>query len=83
MNLPNCKRLELRGNQLTGSLPDLLLPSLEFLDLSDNNLSGEIPNLTGMPVLETAYLVGFNDFTFIVQEFHHATLKNLSDVLIV
>ncbi|KAL8466981.1 hypothetical protein ACS0TY_035890 [Phlomoides rotata] len=41
--------LQLRGNQLSGEIPDCWMkwPSLRFLNLGSNNLSGRIPNSMG------------------------------------
>ena len=48
-NLPLLLELLLRGNTLTGSIPEELchLPFLHLLDLSENNLSGSIPKCLG------------------------------------
>uniref|UniRef100_A0A7S2KKT3 Leucine-rich repeat-containing N-terminal plant-type domain-containing protein n=1 Tax=Leptocylindrus danicus TaxID=163516 RepID=A0A7S2KKT3_9STRA len=46
--LRELKRLQLRGNFITGAIPQEVasLPNLEVLDLSDNKLSGELPRFT-------------------------------------
>ncbi|PHT67042.1 hypothetical protein T459_31467 [Capsicum annuum] len=49
--------IDLRSNNLQGSLPNLL-PTLQYLFISNNNLKGEIPlsfcNLTSLKVLDLA-----------------------------
>lgn len=40
------------GNNLTGSLPALQLPSLKELVLQGNNLTGTLPDFSGLPALE-------------------------------
>lgn len=58
--------IQLRGNRLTGQLPDVLftLPNLQTLNLEDNNLSGTI-NTSGIkPTLHELLLAG-NGLSFI------------------
>ena len=53
--------LDLGGNQLTGTIPEVLiqLEKLEFLDLSDNQLTGVIPEALGqLNNLQALYLSG-------------------------
>ena len=64
-DLSHLQKLDIRGNDLTGSIPRQLgyLSNLRELYLNDNNLSGEIPFLLGaLPNLETLYLAG-SEFT--------------------
>jgi Leucine-rich repeat (LRR) protein len=58
--LSRLRELFLDGNQLTGSIPDLLLTRAQYLyvlDLSQNSLQGTIPSaLWTLPTLRFAYL---------------------------
>ena len=75
LDLPSLELLELRNNQLTGSIPNFTsLPALITLYLRNNQLSGEIPNFTGMPKLVNLILPfnqlsgeipNFNSFQFL------------------
>jgi len=48
-------RVVLLGNHLTGSLPNLNLPSLRYLNLNENQLSGNIPDFN-LPSLQWLWL---------------------------
>ncbi|MBK6374796.1 MAG: leucine-rich repeat domain-containing protein [Saprospiraceae bacterium] len=42
-HLKNLETLKLSDNQLTGNLPDFILPNLKHLTLRNNLISGTIP----------------------------------------
>ena len=72
-----------RGNQLSGSIPDSILEecrSLVHLDFSENRLSGQIPlSLGGISSLH--YLnIGNNFFKGIMSEKHFANLTSLEEL---
>lgn len=54
--------LNLQGNNLSGTLPELNLPQLKTLILTGNELSGPLPDLNTYPNLEQLG-VAFNQFT--------------------
>lgn len=60
--LSGLRELAIHGNELTGSIPELLLTQLQFLyvlDLSQNSFQGTIPPaLWSLPTLRFAYLHG-------------------------
>jgi Leucine-rich repeat (LRR) protein len=58
---PNLKRLNMKDNSLSGTLPfDLpILTKMEIFDLSDNNLMGDLPDFSrSMPRVLKLYLSG-------------------------
>jgi len=48
--------ISLGHNQLSGTIPNLMLPQLEKLRLNNNQLTGTIPNFDNLPALEVLYL---------------------------
>jgi len=56
------------GNNLTGTLPDLVLPELIDLVLQGNDVSGTLPDFSGLPKLEQLNL-NSNEFVGIFPNF--------------
>lgn len=53
LNIEGCvEKIELAGNNLSGTLPDLNLSGLIELVLASNSLSGSLPNFTNLPALQ-------------------------------
>ena len=58
-NLDQMVNLQLWGNQLSGTIPDLSsLTNLQDLSFSNNHMSGSIPDLSGLTNLQKLYLQG-------------------------
>ncbi len=68
------EQLDLTGNNLNGTLPDLNLSNLEELDLDRNQLNGPLPDFSNMPELELLTLSG-NPLSGPLPDF--STLPNL------
>jgi hypothetical protein len=62
--------LNLQGNLLSGTLPNLNLPEVKWIDLTFNYLSGSIPALDSMPNLEILLLFS-NKFSGSIPSFDH------------
>lgn len=82
--LSGLRELAVDGNQLTGTVPDLLLTQSQFLyvlDLSQNSFNGTIPSaLWTLPTLRFVYLHG-NQFTgSIPQTLTEAPSDNLEEI---
>ena len=75
----NVTRLELPGNNLSGTLPGSLgsLTNLTTLDLSDNSLSGMIPDLSALTQLQNLNL-GDNQLSGTIPDL--SALTNLQDL---
>jgi hypothetical protein len=55
--LSELRALSLRGNRLSGALPDLAgLGKLEYLELSRNQLTGRLPDLRGLAAMESFHV---------------------------
>eukprot|EP00002_Diphylleia_rotans_P037139 TRINITY_DN8271_c0_g1_i2.p1 TRINITY_DN8271_c0_g1~~TRINITY_DN8271_c0_g1_i2.p1 ORF type:complete len:1578 (-),score=252.91 TRINITY_DN8271_c0_g1_i2:302-5035(-) len=50
--LDQLSSLDIRGNQIDGTIPERTFPSLTFLDLSENKIFGTLPSLLFFPVVE-------------------------------
>jgi len=44
--------IQLSGNNLTGTLPDIALSELNYLTLKNNQLEGTLPGFSGLPALQ-------------------------------
>jgi len=62
--------INLRGNKLLGTLPNLNLPELKWVDLIFNQLTGSLPAFDSMPALESLLLFT-NHFTGSIPNFNH------------
>lgn len=78
LNLPSLSQLDLRLNNLTGSIPNFdKLPNLISLDLGNNKLKGTIPNFDKLGFLQDLSLY-FNQLSGEIPNFGHLKyLKNL------
>ena len=53
LNVASLKKIELSGNNLTGSIPDMsTFTILEYIDFSNNKFSGTFPTLTNLHSLK-------------------------------
>lgn len=89
-SFPNLLRLDLKVNNLNGSIPPSigLLKNLQFLDLSTNNLNSTLPpslaNLTQVYELDVSrnYITGGLDPSFFPSEDSEFGLKSLQHFLL-
>lgn len=73
----NVIAINLRDNQLSGSIPDFNLPQLTELYLSSNQLNGNIPDFSGLPNLTKLDLED-NQLSGSIPDF--SGLSNLTDL---
>jgi len=69
-------RLELENNNLSGTLPNINIPTLEVLDLQDNALTGSIPSFN-LPNLRELQLL-YNQLSGNIPNFNLPSLTSMS-----
>ncbi|XP_052723841.1 receptor-like protein EIX1 [Vigna angularis] len=82
-NLSGCARfslqeLELRMNQIKGTLPDFsLFSSLKTLSLDENRLNGKIPKDIRFPTQLETLKMNLNSLGGVISDFHFANMSKL------
>lgn len=71
------QQIELTGNGLKGSLPNLTLPYLEWLGLDNNQLTGSLPNFN-LPYLKALGVGGTNQLTGTIPNLNLPNLQYLA-----
>ncbi|KEH25999.1 receptor-like protein [Medicago truncatula] len=75
------QQLNLRFNQINGTLPDLsIFPFLEIFDISENKLSGKIAEDIQFPAKLRTLQMGSNSMSGVISEFHFSGMSMLKEL---